>query len=189
MIGLLIAQLEEDDKALMLDIYKNYYALVRKNIFGITHQNDDIEDLIDEVFIKIIEKISLIRTFDCCKRTSYIVYTIRSVAINYLKHKSVESKHLYYSDDMDLIEDTGAPEDGSEEKLIRQEDIKLLKDAICRLPQPQKDLLYYKYILEMSDEKIAEILEIAPNSVRQYLTRARRSAKKIIETEASSDAK
>jgi RNA polymerase sigma-70 factor, ECF subfamily len=189
MIGMLITRLEEDDKAYMLRLYKNYYALVRKTIYSMTHQNDDVEDLIDEVFIKLIEKISLIRSFDCCKATAYIVFTVRSVAINYLKHKNVESRHLYYSDDMSMIEDTVDTEEGAERRLVRQDDVELLKNAVSRLPQPQKDLLYFKYILDMSDEEIAKILGIAPNSVRQYLTRARRAAKKLIEREACNDAK
>jgi len=72
---------------------------------------------------------------------------------------------------------------------VKQEELEALSKAIMKLPQSQKDLLYFKYILEMSDKEIAEILRIAPNSVRQYLTRARREAKKLIEKEAISNDK
>lgn len=65
----------------------------------------------------------------------------------------------------------------------------MLNDIISNLPQKQKDLLFFKYILEMSDEDIAEVFEIAPNSVRQYLTRARRNAKKLMEKEIGDDAR
>lgn len=186
MIGLLITVLEsDDDKAFMLDLYKNYYSLVRRTIFSIIHDNKDIEDLINDIFIKLIEKIPLIRTLDCYKTTAYIVYTVRSVTINYIKHKKVESKHMYYGDDTDIAEDISNHEDGSEDRLIRQEEMELLNNTISNLPQKQKDLLYFKYILEMSDEEIAEVFRIAPNSVRQYLTRARRNAKKLMEKEIS----
>ena len=79
MFGLLIMQLEEDDRAFMLDLYKNYYNLVRKTVFSLTHDNQDIEDLTDDVFVKLIDKISLIRSFECCKTTAYVVYTSRSM--------------------------------------------------------------------------------------------------------------
>jgi RNA polymerase sigma-70 factor (ECF subfamily) len=52
-------------------------------------------------------------------------------------------------------------------------------NAILNLPEKQKELLYFKYMLGMNDSEIAAIFDIAPDSVRQYLTRARRSAKKI----------
>lgn len=185
----LITQLDDDERAFMLNLYKNYYNFTRKTIFNITHNNEDIEDLIDEVFIKLIEKVPLLRTFDCCKTTSYIAYTIRSVSINYIKHKKVENKHTYYCEDSDIIETLAIFEDESEERLVKQEEIESLSKAVMKLPQTQKDLLYFKYILEKSDQQIAETFGIAQNSVRQYLTRARRNAKKLIEKEAISDAK
>lgn len=121
MIGLLITTLEsDDDKDFMLDLYKNYYSLVRKTIYNITHDNKDIEDLINDIFIKLIEKISLIRTLGCYKLTTYIVYTARSITANYIKHKKVENKHIYYGDDTDIAEDISNYEDGSEVKLIHQ---------------------------------------------------------------------
>lgn len=188
MIGLLITQLDDDDKAFMLDLYKNYYNLARKTIYSITHNNENIEDLIDDAFIKLIENISKIRTLDCCRTTSYVVYTFRSVAINYLKHNDVEKKHIYYTENMNLTEDDLGSEDNIEERLVQQEELALLTIIFSKLPQSQKDLLYYKYILEMSDKDIAEILGIAPASVRQYLTRARRNAKRLIEKEKNNHA-
>lgn len=55
--------------------------------------------------------------------TSYVVYTVRSVAINYIKHKKVENKHLYYSEDSDIANNLSNYEDDSEAKLIRQEEM------------------------------------------------------------------
>jgi len=180
MFALLVFQLEESDRTFMLDLYKKYYNLVRKTIFNLTHDNQDIEDLINDVFVKLIDKISIIRSLECCKTTTYVVYTSRSVAINYIKHKQVEKKHMYISDKTDFIEDLY---DDSEHKLIQKEEIELLIETVLRLPQNQKDLLYFKYMLEMNDNEISEILGIAPDSVRQYLTRARRNVKKLIEKE------
>lgn len=59
--------------------------------------------------------------------------------------------------------------------------MKEMENAILRLPDKQKDLLYFKYILEMHDRDIAEILKISSDSVRQYLTRARRKAKELLD--------
>lgn len=189
MIRLLTAKLDDDDRAFMLNLYKNYYNLARKTIYDITHNNENVEDLIDDAFVKLIEKISKIRTLDSCKTTTYVVYTFRSVAINYLKHDDVEKKHISYILNVDLTEDgLISIEDNTEERLVQQEDLELLNIAFYKLPQSQKDLLYYKYILEISDKDIAEILGIAPASVRQYLTRARRAVKKLIEKEASNHA-
>jgi RNA polymerase sigma-70 factor (ECF subfamily) len=178
----IIAALADDnDKAFILNLYHGYYGLVRKTVYNITHDMDVIEDLINDTFIKLIEKISLIRTLDSCKTTSYIVYTSRSVAINLIKHRDVTKRHTFYGQDVDLAEEISVTENSIEDRIIHQEELEAMGNAILKLPEKQKDLLYFKYMLGMDDSEIAEIFDIAPDSVRQYLTRARRNAKTILD--------
>ncbi|MEN6327569.1 MAG: sigma-70 family RNA polymerase sigma factor [Syntrophomonas sp.] len=185
---ILIAAMEgDDDKAFMLNLYQDYYGLVRKIIYNITRDANHAEDLISDTFVKLIEKISLIRTLDSCKTAAYVVYTSRSVAINFIKHRDVQKKHAYYGEEMDLAEKIPGLED-PEDRIIHQEEIAELGNAILKLPEKQKDLLYFKYILEMNDREIVEIFRIALDSVRQYLTKARREAKKLMDKEMSTRA-
>lgn len=189
MIIMIIAAMEdEDDKAFMLNLYQDYYGLVRKTVYNITHDKDNTEDLINDTFIKLIEKISLIRTLDSCKTAAYVVYTSRSVAINFIKHRDVQKKHAYYGEDMDLADKVPSLEDTMEDMIIHQEEMEEMGNAILRLPEKQKDLLYFKYILGMADAEIAETFGIAHGSVRQYLTRARREAQKLMDKEMSTHA-
>lgn len=179
----MVAMLGEDDRAFMLDLYKNYYNLARKNIFSLTHSEEDMEDLISDAFVKLMEKVSLLRTLECCRLTAYIVYTIRSVSINYLRHKAVETKHICYDVNFNMADDLPETGDELDDRLIRQEEVELLGRVISMLPQNQKDLLYFKYLLDLSDSEIAGLIGVSPDSVRQYLTRARRSAKRLMERE------
>lgn len=66
--------------------------------------------------------------------------------------------------------------------------IKAMRDAILKLPEKEKELLYFKYILEMDNSELAEILGIALASVRQYLTRARRKAQELRNKEVGKNA-
>lgn len=76
MILTLISAVEnEDGKTFMLNLYKDYYPLVRKTVYNILHDQKEIDDLIYDTFMKLIEKIPLLRTFESCKMTAYIVYT------------------------------------------------------------------------------------------------------------------
>ena len=180
MVIMMIAEMEDDDKAYMLTLYKGYYGLVRKTIYNITHDADNLDDLINDTFLKLIKKIPLIRTLENYKTAAYVVYTSRSVAINFVKRRGVQNKYVYFGEDTDLAEKIPGVEDTIVDRIIHQEEIEELANAISKLPEKQKDLLNFKYMLGMDDDNIAEILGIAPNSVRQYLTRARRSAKKIM---------
>jgi RNA polymerase sigma-70 factor (ECF subfamily) len=185
-ILLMISEMEnEDDKAFVLELYENYYALVRKTIYGITHDFKEVDDLINDTFIKLIEKVSLLRTFDCCRVASYVVFTSRSVAVNFIKHRDVQNKHTYYGEESDLADEFADQDEALELRIAHQDEIEYLCGAISKLPERQKDILYFKYILEMPDAEVAENLGISPDSVRQYLTRARRAARKLVEKEMS----
>ena len=184
MISVILAAIEDDDdKTYMLNLYQDYYALVRSTVYNVMRCENDIDDLAEDTFVKLIEKTPLLRTFDCCKTVAYVVYTAKSVAINFIKHRDVQQKHTFYGEDADISDELTIPEESLEESYFRREELEALSDAVLRLPDREKDILYFKYILEKTDSEIAEDLSISPGSVREYLTRARRAAKKLMERE------
>lgn len=63
------------------------------------------------------------------------------------------------------------------------ERVDLLSRGLEKLPQRDRDILMYRYILEMSDEEIAGLLNIKPGSVRMCLSRARKNAFAVLEAE------
>lgn len=190
MILVIIVAIEnDDDKAFMLSLYQDYYALVRSTVYKVMRCENDIDDLVEDTFIKLIEKIPLLRTFDCCKTATYVVYTAKSVAINFIKHRDVQQKHTFYGEESDVSDELMIPEDTLEESYFHREELEALSDAVLRLPDREKDILYFKYILEKTDSEIAEDLSINASSVREYLTRARRAAKKLMEQEGNQNGK
>lgn len=181
---------ENDDRAFILDLYNNHYSLVRKTIFNITKDNKDIEDLINDVFIKLIEKLPVLKMLNKYKTITYVYYTAKSIAINHIIRRDIENKHLNYGLENDLSEYFISDEySNMENKIINNSEFEALGHTILNLPQKQRDLLNYKYILELSDIEIGELIGIAANSVRQYLTRARHNAKSQIEKETEANGK
>ncbi len=184
MLAMILAIDNDDDRDFMVNIYMSYNRLVRKTIYSITHENKDIEDLIEDTFLKLIEKISTIRKLDSRKITSYIVYTSRNIAINYVRHRNVEQKHTYLGGETDIGEDIAIVYNW-DDQINHQDELEILSNSLMKLPQKQKDLLYFKYILEQENKEIAHTLGVTESSVRQFLTRARRKARELIEKEMS----
>ena len=177
MFVLLATLTDESDKDFILGLYRNHYALVRQVIYGITRDRDDLEDLINDSYIRLIKNVSTLQALDCHKTVAYLVYTARSVAINYSSHRGVQGKHLYYGQDADIgdtVVDLGA---AVEEIIVYRENVEELYQGLARLPESYRDVLYFRYILGMTDAEIAEKLDITTVSVRQYLARARRVAR------------
>ncbi|SHI23284.1 RNA polymerase sigma-70 factor, ECF subfamily [Sporobacter termitidis DSM 10068] len=176
---------ENDDKNFLIDLYTTYYGFVKKTIYNIIKDKKDLEDLIDDAFLKLIEKVSLLRTLNNYRTSTYIYYTAKSIAINYIVRRDVENRFRFLGADEDLSEHFISREYGMEDRILYQSELESLGNAIMKLPQDQQDLLNYKYLLNMNDAEIGELMGIEGSSVRQYLTRARRSAKKLIEKEMS----
>ena len=172
------------DKEFIMQLYDDYFKLVRKTIYKIIQNPTDLDDLINDTFLKLIEKISLLRDFSCHKMTAYVVYTSKSIAINYIKHRDVVNKHIYYGMENDLSEVMEDIFDCLEDQILHRLDIEGLRDIILRLPESQKDILVFKYFLEMPDAEIAKTIGISPKSVPQYVKRARNAAKKLFSKEA-----
>ena len=183
MIVLFSTLTDPTDRDFMLDLYTGHYGLVRRAILKVTRDSDYLEDLVNDTFLKLIAKIPTLRTLDCCRLAAYIVYTSRSVGINFVRHRSVQNKHIYFGLEEDLLERVADPKETVEDEVVYWEEREDLWGTILRLPKKDKDLLYFKYVLEMHDADIAGILNVSPSSVRQYLTRARRAAKKLINEE------
>lgn len=181
MIVMLAALADPDDRALILDLYQDHYSLVRKVIYGITRDASSVEDLINDTFVKLIKNISVLRTLNCRKTVAYLVYTARSVAINFIIRRDVQNKHGYYGADADVTETITDHAATVEERILQQEGLDEMCAVIRSLPGKQRDILYFKYILEMDDVEIAEIFSTTPANIRQYLTRARRVAKQTMQ--------
>lgn len=177
----------EDDREFITGLYEQYYPIMRKKAYEITHDYSVVNDVINDAFVKLIEKISVLRQLDCCKLPSYIVHTIRNKAFDYLKHKNVENNHVYFGEDEDLAErmaDTAL----TVEELYAQNEAFELPDQLLGLSERDRSLLYDKYILELSDEEISGIFGISAGSVRSSLSRAKARARKLLSNSTPAEA-
>lgn len=177
------ATLSDVDRDFVFKLYQENYGLVRKVICQVIGNSNLVEDLVNNTFIRLMERISLLRTLNCYKLNSYIVLTGKRVAINYLRGRERQSKYIAWVDDMEVAAGVIECDDSLEEKVVSQDEFARLKATIQCLPETLRDVLYFKYLLEMDDKEIAQELLISPDSVRQYLTRARRAARQLMEEE------
>ena len=180
MFPVIISAIEnDDDRSFIAQLYEQYYPIMKKKAYELTRDYSITDDLVNDAIIKLIKKIPTLRSLDCYKRTTYIVYTIRGVAINHNRQQAAKSKKVYLgmSDDlMDSIPDTIT----IDEICATKEDYRELGEAIGQLSERDRSLLYNKYNLELSDTEIAKIMDIPINNVRVYLMRARQRALKIL---------
>jgi RNA polymerase sigma-70 factor (ECF subfamily) len=175
---------DDNDRDFMKRLYISQYNIMRREAYRVLNRTDVLDDIIQDACLKLIDKIPTLKLLDCCRLHSYVVLTVRSVSINFAKRSDVQRKHTYLGamDDMKDVISESVADDGKsvESTIIYKEKIKQLREAMLLLPERDRQLLEYKYILNMNDAEIAGHFSIKPASVREYLTRARRKALKIM---------
>lgn len=177
MISLLVSLVEdEDDKQFITNLYLQLYPLLKKQAYNITGEYGIVDDLIHDAFLKLIPKIPLLRSLSCYKVTSYVVYTVRHVCLDYIRKKTRRSRHTFTGLSEDIANQIPDEQAATEEEFIKHEELKGMEQVLLQLSERDRSLLYYKYNMEMKDREIAALLNIPANHVRQYIARARHRA-------------
>jgi len=177
----------ESDREFLIELYQSHYDIVYRKIGATIGDEAEVDDLCQECFIRLIKKISLLRGLKCNILTSYVVITSRNIALDYLKHSRVQDQYLYYDIEEDWVASLHDPVIGAEELIVQQENVEEVSQALSKLPERQREMIYMKYILDLSDNEIAQLLGMNPDSVRVYLHRARQQAKVILREELLKD--
>lgn len=176
---------KKSDRAFIEELWNSNKALMYSTALKYVKDRDVIGDILQESIEKIIKKTSLLRALDRCALTSYIVLIVRSVSINYISRDANIRKYIVDLDDDCVLEDFPATDEPLDDKVIRTEQIQALYTLLERLPESERTVLQGKYVFEMSNDELAEIFGISSSSVRMRLTRARKHAKFILESESN----
>lgn len=173
--------LEKSDQEFMESIYMKYRPLCIKTAMMILKDPEASDAAVTDTFIHFFPKISLMRTLSCNKLVSYVVISVKNQCLNQLKKASRKHELLGEEDDFsDFVPDTDtcfSPEECYNIKELSQE----ISHYLHKLSSVEQDLLYYKYSINLSDEKIGEIMKIPPKNVRVYVYRAKQKLKKMLQ--------
>lgn len=173
-VPLVILRMEdENDRQFVTDLYLKYKLNMFYTARRIVKDPHIAEDMVQESCIAIINNLEKIKAVEVCRRRSYIVSMVKNISINYVVKRDRQSKYSFTADDEILTQQLD-PDSNIEERLIRNCDISTIKSALLTLSEKDQAILRMKYFDDLRDGDIASYLNIKTNSVRYYLTLARR---------------
>jgi len=139
----------------------------------INQVDEEVEDLVQEVFIKGYENI---QSFDGTKKFSSWLYRIaHNLCIDYFRKKRPTTSLI---DDAEELLESG--EKLVEEMAIEKERKESLMRAVEKLELKYKEVVLLYYFEEKSYDEISDILRINTSNVGVLLLRAREKLKKIL---------
>jgi len=168
--------LQGNEKAFRALIERHHgaaYAVIR----GVLGDSDEVEDVLQQVYIKIHRGLP---SFRGDARFSTWVYQIaRNEALNAVKKRRLDTTPI---EDVVLA----APEDAaSPERAYGQQQLSAhMEAAMSRLEEGQRIALELRYMGERSYEEIADTMQIPLGTVKTYIHRGKAQLKEILEREA-----
>ncbi|MDL2315023.1 RNA polymerase sigma factor [Bacteroidales bacterium OttesenSCG-928-C19] len=160
------------------DSYKELISLYQsklKNVaYGIVHNWDDAEDIVQDTFVDVFRNISKFRG-DANIATWIYRITINKSLNHIRKHKNKNhtTNSLENLTSKEELKDSNPTEENiNEERLLK------LNKAIDKLSEKQKTAFTLFYYEEMSQKDIAQIMNISSSAVEQLVFRAKQKLKK-----------
>ena len=137
----------------MRQFYRRYSREIYLYLYSLCKSRETAEDLMQEVFLK-----ALLSLPDQNENLRAWLYKVaRNACFNELRNRKREVE------------------------MIRNEQKKMLYEAMLKLPDRQREILELFYFSEMSMKQIAEIMKLTPQNVRVLAYRAKKQLREYME--------
>jgi len=166
------------DRRFMAKLYERYADYIYSATGKYTKNKAVREDIAQEAVERLINNCASLRDLPDRALTAYIAFTVKSAALDQLgdKHNEAEPLDPHPEPPVEAL--------SPEEELIRREEIDrcsaCLREIWPQLTPREQILLEGRYIWDLGDKELSEILHCKAGSVRMLRTRARRRALKLI---------
>ncbi|WP_099292261.1 MULTISPECIES: RNA polymerase sigma-70 factor [unclassified Butyricimonas] len=154
------------------NVFITCFPKVKSFIRGIIRSEADAEDLAQDVFIKLWVNRT---TLNPEKPLGPYLYTMaRNSALNFLKHKLIEDTFI------DSFSNFNPVTDSSDEILFAKEIQLLIEMTICKMPVQRKRIYQMSRDNRLSNNEIAQELNISKKTVENQLSLALQEIRQVI---------
>ena len=172
---ILMAMANPEEEKKFTQIYNKYY----KYVYGITSKffenNMDKEDATYTSLLKIAFNMSKIKDINSKETKGFISVVTRNTCITLINKKN-KIKEVYMEDINEIPDNVDEFEKLEDEGFL----LTTYKNCLKKLTKNQYDILYLKYVNELSLKEIANILDIKENAVKQRLHNAKLKLSRLI---------
>ena len=159
----LIAQYRNGSEAafdLLVDRYKNR---VYTTIFLIVKDQEIAEDLLQDVFVKVIQTLNSDKYQEEGKFQPWLMRIAHNLAIDHFR-KAKRYPTIIMEDGSNVFNSIQFAEDSIEDLKVKEETLEMVKRMIEELPEAQKEVLVMRHYLDLSFQEIAEQTGVSINT-------------------------
>jgi RNA polymerase sigma-70 factor, ECF subfamily len=160
----LVVRSQRGDREAFRDLYQALYDPVSRYIRRRVPSVADAEDLVGQVFFRLLESLDRIDS----RRGSVLTYAL-SMARNALVDNARGRLGMVPEEAAAALPDTGL---GPLERLMGEEDVERVRSELARLPAQTRELLMLRFGDGLRFAEVAQVLGLSEAAVRQRTSRA-----------------
>jgi len=154
----------------------NHQRLVAHIVGRIVQRTEDVEDISQEVFIKVFRKMKHFRGES--RLSTWIAKIAYNTSISHFRKKLKNERS--YDENPGLVANED-DEEMNQSRIEKEEAKKYLLEMIEKLPVHYRTVLTLFHLEEFSYKEIEEITEMPEGTIKSYLSRARKILKEKLE--------
>lgn len=165
---------EQEKKRRFEQFFIVTFPKVKAFAWKILKSEEDAEDIAQDVFVKLWDNPELWENQETWN--SYIYTMVRNHIYNFLKHKSVESTYQ----EQQTVQDSPLYEADIHDQMYAKEIELLIKMTLDNMPEQRKRVFVMSRQKGMSNQEIADNLQLSVRTVERHIYLALQELKKII---------
>ena len=166
----LVSQVLKGDRKAFQRLVQRHERLVWHMVSRISNRPTDSEDICQEVFLRVYQKLPTFRFQS--KLSTWIATVAYRTAINYVQHEE-----KYSTEDLSQTALTACTMPNAQKQLEKQALHTFVHEQIRELPVHYRTVLTLFHLEEMSISEIQDITGMPSGTVKNYLFRARKLLK------------
>ena len=166
----LVLLLKSNDEAAFNEIYKRFQGLLYVYACRITHEENEAEDIVQDIFIYLWDKRATLQIIDSLP--GWLYQAVRYRFFDRLDRRKVRTDHLASLQNF-LDQGTYTPDEYVRERELAQ----LIEQGIAALPAKMQEIFALSRKEQLSHKEIAARLHISEKTVKNQVHNALRMLK------------
>lgn len=171
----LTARAKAGDQAAYTELYERTCPALYRTICSMTRDEDTAWDILQESYLRAFQSLNKLDANEA------FVPWLRRIAVNETARRMARRTPVSFAelsgeedDEMPEIPDL-RPESQPELAIDQQETSRLVQEIMAELPEQQRIIVGMRYYEELSVKEIAELLKLAPGTVKAHLHSGRKN--------------
>ena len=165
------------DEESFTELYEHFFPRVYKFIYAKTSDAEISDEIISRTFMKMFENLKNYNPNRAAFSTWFFQIALNELKM-YWRSKSYRGEH---EESWDEEFNPAAPDyEEPEKKILQAEMQEKIREALEKLPERERKIIEMTYWLNYPPRKIAEVLDLKPNTVSVILKCAKNSLKNLL---------